>query len=500
VTVADAIEMTRVENDALGGEDPNGSTSPFSPDGQQFIVITHRGNIERNTNEYTLLLFRTKDLVRNRKPEALLTMSSSSNREAITHLKWLDDSETVVFLGENPGELPEVWSFNIRNRGLSKLTQHPAPIVSYDISSDGREIVYQAEARRTADDDRIKRHGVVITTQSAPSLLACACDRDQRFNRASLELFVQKTRRPAVKINSADFLSEYAPLSLSPSGRYALLDVYVRDIPRSWAEYQEKILHGYIVGQPRPGVWVNVRRYMLLDLASLRLVPLLDTPMSLLNEGFAWAKDGNSVVVSGAYLPLNVADPIERDARAKHTWLVEVTLPAREIAKITDQSLAVLRWDQRTGHVLLAPESGSESQNLPSEAYEKTGSDWKPVPVSEDNARSRNPLDLTIEEDLNKPPEIFASNPKNHRKTLLLDLNPQFAALQFGRVEAVDWKSSDGHLVFGGLYLPPDYKAGTRYPLVIQTHGSPPSRWRLEESSCFKWVLRMIRARKQNMH
>ena len=56
-------------------------------------------------------------------------------------------------------------------------------------------------------------------------------------------------------------------------------------------------------------------------------------------------------------------------------------------------------------------------------------------------------------------------------KSLLLDPNPQFTHLAFGKVEAVSWLASDGHRVNGGLYYPPDYVAGTRYPLVIQTHG-----------------------------
>lgn len=477
VTVADAIEMRRAESDHFGDE--LGSRSdPFSPDGKRFIVVTYKGNVERNTVEYTLLLFQTKDALDRPKPQPLLTMSSSSNRAAITRLKWLDDGETLVFLGENPGEVSEVWSFNIQTRALRRLTEHPAPIVSYDVSSDGREIVYEAEARRRlTDDDEIKRDGVVITTQSASSLLACPCDPDQRFDRADLELFVKKTGRPASRIKSMDFLSEYATLSLSPSGRYALLSVDVRDIPESWTKYQGKVLHSYLAGRRRTDVQLNVHRYMLLELSSLTLLPLLGTPMSHLSDAFVWAPDGNSVIVSGAYLPLDVADPAERDARARHTWVVEVTLPARKFAKISDRSLAVLKWNRQTGHVLLGPEEQSAGQSLPAEAYAKTGIGWGKVPVSDEDTRRSTPLEITLEEDLNGPPKVFASDPKEGRKTLLLDLNPQFARLQFGKVEAVTWKASDGHDVSGGLYLPPDYQPERRYPLVIQTHGFAKDRF-----------------------
>jgi len=43
------------------------------------------------------------------------------------------------------------------------------------------------------------------------------------------------------------------------------------------------------------------------------------------------------------------------------------------------------------------------------------------------------------------------------------------------RVEAVEWQGEDGVTVEGLLYYPLDYQSGTRYPLVVQTHGGPAS-------------------------
>jgi dipeptidyl aminopeptidase/acylaminoacyl peptidase len=41
------------------------------------------------------------------------------------------------------------------------------------------------------------------------------------------------------------------------------------------------------------------------------------------------------------------------------------------------------------------------------------------------------------------------------------------------RQERIEWKGADGITVEGLLYYPIDYKTGTRYPLVVQTHGGP---------------------------
>jgi hypothetical protein len=208
---------------------------------------------------------------------------------------------------------------------------------------------------------------------------------------------------------------------------------------------------------------------MLLDIRTLEFTPLLNTPISSSRNGFAWAKDGGSLVLSGAYLPLDVADPIEREDRQKRTFVVEIKLPSRGIVKITDAELKVAKWNQGTERLLLEP--GNARVYSPTQAYEKIGATWKQVPVTEADTRTDNPVDVTLEEDINTPPKIFISDPKSDRKARFFDLNPAFAQLQFGKVEAVSWKATDGHEVQGGLYLPPGYTSGTRYPLVIQTHG-----------------------------
>ena len=145
ITVADAIEMTQWadRNYAAGGSSKN-RVGIFSPDGSRFVVVLKKGNLSSNTNEFSILLFETKASPQTSKPRLLVTMSSSSNREGIKNVKWLGDNETVVFLGENPGEIPQIYSLNIKSMKLRKLTSHPTAIVAYDISRSGDQIVFEA--------------------------------------------------------------------------------------------------------------------------------------------------------------------------------------------------------------------------------------------------------------------------------------------------------------------------------------------------------------------
>ncbi|MEY4093981.1 MAG: hypothetical protein RLZZ53_1180, partial [Acidobacteriota bacterium] len=61
------------------------------------------------------------------------------------------------------------------------------------------------------------------------------------------------------------------------------------------------------------------------------------------------------------------------------------------------------------------------------------------------------------------------SQPK--RVTAVFD--EDLAKFGTARQEKITWKGQDGVTVEGLLIYPLDYKAGTRYPLIVQTHGGP---------------------------
>ena len=111
--------------------------------------------------------------------------------------------------------------------------------------------------------------------------------------------------------------------------------------------------------------------------------------------------------------------------------------------------------------------------------YQKLGSVWHEIP--QDDSSIGVPLpEVVLEEDLNTPPRLYFVDSDRKQRTLVLDLNPQFRGLALGTVTEFRWKASDGHDMAGGLYLPPNYRSGKRYPLVIQTHGFDKDRFRID--------------------
>jgi len=481
VTVKDAIEMTRLGEPLYAAGSSNFRVAHFSPDGNRFIIILTKGDLEHNTNQYSVLLFKTSTALISPKPEVLLTMSSSSNREAIRNLKWLADNNSIAFIGEEPGSSPQVYTFNIRTKSLKRVTNHSTPVVAFDAAANGDEIIFEADppSAKLAHAERVLRNGIVVTNQPLRQLLAGDCYTFVANLLDGEKIFLKVRGQPSRPLSLEDVAIGSTPISLSPNGRYALMEAFVRHIPKGWSGYQNKMIHDYATEHDGQGIASILRRYLLVDVRSRRISPLLDSPLGFDLNGFAWAPNGESVVISGTYLPLDSDDTIDRVRRAKNTYVVEIRLPSRRIAVVSERQLKVIRWDRDSNRVLL--EADNSANDLPTASYEKKDDHWNEVALSplRDGSRSDR-IRLKLEEDCNTPPKIYVTDASEQKRSLVLNLNPQFDELNFGKVEEFNWTATDGHKVAGGLYLPPDYVPGKRYPLVIQTHGFDKQRFKMD--------------------
>lgn len=442
VTVQDAINTTRLAgSNYFRGGDSKGRVAQFSPDGRSFVIVLRKGNLEKNTNEFSLLLYETADALQAPKPTILLRMSSSSNREAISQIKWLADSRTILFIGENPGEISQIYEFNIPKKRLRRRTTSSAPITDFDCTSDGRTILFRTETPHgqfgSPEKELIQHQGIVITDQSLQDLLA------GRYGHPDWgDLFLQQQGHEPVNLPIREgYYVLGQSLSVAPDGQHALIraGLLKKGIPRSWAEYDFGRYNGglHVFFNLQNDSWTTAfQQFLLLDIVDHSMKPLWDAPVTWGPNPAVWAKDGKSVVLPGTHLPLEDTSGEERQLRKRELYDVAISIDTCKFRKISKEEVP-------------QPQA----------------------PVSQ--------LDVTLEEDPNTPPKIFVRDQKTNKKAMLLDLNPQFGELQLGKVETIEW-TADGVKLIAGLYLPPDYTPEHKYPLVIQTHGFSRQRFSMD--------------------
>lgn len=472
VTVADSIEMTRVAGPTDVRDRYTGAVfsdfAVFSPDGSRFVVVVRRGNLDQNTMEYSMLLFASNAVFHNPMPRTLVTFASSSYREGIRDVKWLADNETILFLGERPSGTTQLYSVACTSGKIEQLTHELDNIVGYGVSADGTTVVFGKQLpSRDLYDASVLRNGLVVTTEPLQALISGRVDSDCQ------QLFTIKSggAEPKPTVTHGRVCQDPLELFVSPDGRYVVVKTNVADVPGEWKQYEDPYLKRVLVIQLPEGSRTLFDRYELIDLDAGASSTLLNSPIGFVGAEVLWAPDSKSVILTDVFLPLNVPEE-QRKIRRSSTATAEVSVPNRDVTVICDHDLAFPSWEPSSRYLQLRP-SRQPSDRLNIEYFRKQGSRWK---KAYPDARSiRYPLpQVVVEQDLNTPPRIAAIDPRSRRKATLLDLNPQFRELAFGKVEDVTWVGGAGRKVHGGLYLPPDYVPGHRYPLVIQTHGFDP--------------------------
>lgn len=474
VTMPDAISMTRLADpEYVNGAPSRGRVAQFSSDGSQFVVVVRRGNLEQNTNEYEILLWRCDRIGDPTFPRRVLTMASSSNRPAIENVTWLRDNRTIAFLGEQPEELHQVYLFDTETEVLKKATNHPTNLASYSITLDGTRIAFIAEPpEKPLFNSQTKRQGVLVTAQPLIDLLL------NRVSARAMQLWFQNESGQVRQVGVPETASYFDSPVLSPDGRFIAVRAVVASVPAIWKSYTDAVLRAYTNPAMSKGQETWLSRYAVVDTQTGEGRFLLNSPVRSIDTLIAWSPDSKSVAVAGVYLPLDDIYGEKRKLRQSRTFAVEVNPQNGSVAEIAREDQIIqgfthdygrnLQWAGQSGCVVFGFSSVYPAPKLtPKVEYCRSGGAWhkgSSVPFVS------NRPEIALDEDMNTPPRIFAIDDRFHRKSMLLDLNPDFDELKFGKVEEIKWRGSDGRFVKGGLYFPVGYQAGKRYPLVIQTH------------------------------
>jgi dipeptidyl aminopeptidase/acylaminoacyl peptidase len=468
-TASDSIMMTQV-GPATDNESVEHSIARFSTDGKAFVVVTHRGDVSSNTNSYSIVLFRNVRADSPRRPTAILTVStSSSDLPAISNPRWLADNRTLLFLANLSGHAQQIYSIDTITRKVLKVTNHPADIIAFDTTGDMRTVVFLArelESRVALIDEDSRIHGLLIDDQRLIDLLSN--QNSKNITAHPLLLFVRRFGvAPDVRLSFPNREEPFpaAGVTLSPNGEFAIIGSFARqyETNRSGSDYCG------------PTYWDN--RYLLANTRSQEVRLLIDAPANF--EGsLTWSPDARSVVLGATCLPLDNSGGTERERRRASQWAVEVDARSGETRKIAAGSYRVWFNDEGTGTYFLKRlnyrTGGWFGVDGALTAFQKKERVWVQVNLHAGMKPYSRDIDVYERQDMNTPPQLVAAGLTGGQPVTLMDLNPQFAKLRFGHVEEIVWKDADGNEFKGGLYLPPDFLTGRRYPAVMQAYGWEP--------------------------
>ena len=473
VTVADTIEMTLPgAGNSWDADVLRTKAVQFSPDGSKFAFTTQKGDLKKDVIAYSIWVYDTASALKSPKPRLVATLESSSNRRAISQLKWLSDNETLVFLGEGPGETPQIYKVKIGGKP-EKLTDQATPIVSFAMTDRGDAFVFlaQMKAKPIFSEEELRQGFFVSRTDRWDDLYLNKRKFDDRH-----QLYGKTAEMRAAQPMGGDFeVQEANALSISPNGKYALFMASNLHPPELWDEYRQ-MSEGEITPSAKDCLAGHKERcprsYWLADLSRQSVQPLLNAPLLLSDKGVElahWTKD-NTVLLVNTLLPLDGVSGEERSRRERKVYSAELSIPDGAIHSIDerDAPLPVGAITADKDRIVLKPLAAT-SFDLPYELSKKGGK-WEMRQISREEAEPRDPLSVRIEQGINQPFALVAAD-KTKKSTLLMDLNPQFAAMSFGKVEVFKWKDRNGVPWGGELYYPVGYRSGTRYPLIIQTHG-----------------------------
>lgn len=474
VSVADLIGMT------LFGSDPHNGGSEadaheLSPDGAHVAVVLQRGDVATNTVHYALVVFPTADLKHTARPDTLVTIASGSNGPAISDVRWLSDNRTLAFLGERPGEPAQVYTVDTETHTVTARSHSTTGVTTFEIAPAGDPVIYQQHG--TVDTSRyaaMRAHGFVLSPKawltdaiagdwldSGPKFFAVQYPKGYRILRQGrdgpLELPDSGTG-----VQGCEVRPDFGP-PLGADGGSLMLLCRPRTRPAAWELYRN----------PRYRLWIDKfgdygQVLVRLDLRSgeAHLVSTAPVPDE---ASFVWAPDGRTVIVANALLPLTGPDSARR---LTQRMAAEIDLRTGGITVVAQRdSLVVQRWDARTGLVdfAAAVESDRVTRFSPHRYFRKTTRGWTEVAGAPR---------VVIDQGPNTPPRLAVVDPTTRNTRIVFDPNPDLLTnRRFARAEVFHWTSKNGNAFVGGLYSPPDYVPGRRYPLVIQTHGYDSTRF-----------------------
>ena len=488
--MADDIELAQV-----------GQIVMFSPDTRYFVATSDRGRLDLNRPESSLRVYSTEEIHQfllrpdtANKPLPLWTISKSTYKDGpiISDVRWLPDSSGFVFLAKTRSGNDQLFLANIRPKAVQALTKEDEQVTAFDVRSASRFVycVLSPAIKRQAIEST---QAIALTGTGGDFYRLISPEDSLKFSDLSeLWAVLEGKRFRVLDASSVHPMAIHREgqmaLALSPDGRSLVTALTVSDVPAEWEMLYPPPIpsspYRVRAGRQTPDAFSgskDVSEYVLVDLASGKIRPLTHAPtgntagwvgLSLAN----WSADGRSIVLSNTFLP---PEKLSRAQQANRPCVALASLVAGSLTCLDRRKEQTDRDDKeswRVDDVHFASGTGKtvvvHYQSGGSTTYVLLNDGvWSVDATAGKSSINSLPIDISVKQGLNDPPVLVASDKTTKSSRIIWNPNPQLKDFQLGEVSVFKWKDKTGHDWLGGLYKPPDYINGKRFPLVIQTHG-----------------------------
>jgi len=359
---------------------------------------------------------------------------------------WSPDGAQVAFLStrdkreEDKDAGPQIWLIRAAGGEATKLTSHKGEIKSFEWAADGSRIFFLAEQEKTDGEKAAEKAGDdAIFVDEGPN--------GQERGRYTELWTIAVGDKESRKITKEPLLIEdFKP---SPDGRRVA--VVVRPDARRNAQ--------------------NLGEVSVVDVQSgdVRKLTTNQAP----EDHVAWSPDGSLVT----YLaPSDTSWELATD----RLWVVPAAGGApRRVSPEFDGEVGSYFWTADGKSIYVGGMRRARSGVFQIEAASgkvrtvATG-EWNGNMESMSADRRRGAI---VSSTPTSPADLMVVDAATGQMARVTNANPRAAAFATSQFRAVSWKSKDGLDVEGMLWLPADYKPGTRLPLLLSIHGGPAGVW-----------------------
>jgi dipeptidyl aminopeptidase/acylaminoacyl peptidase len=386
---------------------------------------------------------------------------------------------------------------------VSPLTSAGLSIDRYDLGRN--RVVYRAAAvNRLSTKQRDNPHhdAEVITGRTLQEILFPSVVVGNTLRSYTLGVLTESKGRwidrrvPGFSITEGTYIDFLYPFVLSSQGDKLITMTPAKSIPISWQQYE-----------PAPGFKhlrfgrdntdrlsaanaLQTLEYSIVDLKTGESRPLLHAPNARAlgytgNNRATWSRDGQHVLLTNTLMDL------EQSADTQSATY-PCAVASIELRRLTQSCLFFLTSDRlRKGENALEIRAGGDNQvsvlieetagKRLVDTYLLRHDGWvlrSSVPfygypdqfLGKEKSEVRSKLTLSVRQNLNLPPALWASDDATGIERVIWNPNPQLGHVAFGPAAVYRWKDRTGDEWIGGLIKPVGYVPSRRYPLVIQMY------------------------------